>query len=132
MKFFTFSQCSKMSRNTTIFLLKELEIFPTCCTITSQKSVLLRPGSVLCTGLQQPYGAGALQTSYYRSYITGLTAAILRCFHFSHECSCAGEQLRSAMFTRRELEDGHQGNAVHPGVFNVTESGFILSLTVLF
>lgn len=50
-------------------------------------------------GLQLPHRASALQTSYYRSYITGLTAAALHCFHFSHECSCAGETLDSSWRT---------------------------------
>lgn len=36
----------------------------------------------------------ALETSHYRSYITCLTAAILPCFHFNHECSCVGRTAR--------------------------------------
>lgn len=57
------------------------------------------PGLVDC---RQPYGererewewGRALETSHYRSYITCLTAAILPCFHFNHECSCVGRTAR--------------------------------------
>lgn len=69
--------------------------------IVNYLAVQFRPGLVDC---RQPYGEGALETSHCRSYITCLTAAILPCFHFNHECSCAGEQRGSAMLTHWRLE----------------------------
>lgn len=70
------------------------------------------PGPVDC---RQPYGARALETSHYRSYITRLTAAILPCFHFNHERSCSRRTARgSARLTRWRLGDGRQGQPDPP------------------
>lgn len=57
-------------------------------------SATLQPGLVGCN---QPHGAGALETSHYRSYITRLTAAILPYFHSNRVYSCVGKPRKSAV-----------------------------------
>lgn len=73
----------------------ELFFFPSLRVWTQKAVNYYFPMHLVVAGRMQPCGGvegGSLETSLCSSYITPLTAAILPCFHFNHECSCAAER----------------------------------------